>query len=239
MPLATRWHRPWIVLGAAVLGAVVAAVVVRQRSGRSESFVAAVPALVEAARPGRPVVFLGLDGVDWAILDRHMAAGAMPHLAGLVREGVRGDLSSLHPPLSPLVWTTMMTGSSPLEHGILDFTRKGPVDGREEPITSDERRVPAVWNMVSAAGRRVVVVGLWATYPAEAVNGILVSDRFVPSLLRRAAAGPGTVFPEERTAWATSLREEAEAAIGFPEVRAFLPWLDEAAWQKAAAAPNP
>ncbi len=62
-------------------------------------------------------------------------------------------LSTQHPPLSPLLWTTMMTGTSPLEHEILDFTRFHPATGRKEPITSDERKVPAVWNMATQAGQ--------------------------------------------------------------------------------------
>jgi hypothetical protein len=154
------------------------------------------------AHPGKPVIFVGLDGADWQLLDRYIASGAMPNLAALVSEGAGGVLTSLHPPLSPLVWTTMMTGASPVDHRILDFTRFNPLDGREEPITSDERRLPAVWNMATAAGRRVAVIGLWATFPAEAVNGLIVSDRLIPSLLRTPTDAPGVVYPSERAAWA-------------------------------------
>src|SRR5439155_250809 len=89
-----------------------------------------------------------------------------------------------HPPLSPLVWTTMMTGVSPLEHRVLDFTRFNPVTRVREPITSDERAVPAIWNIVAARGQRAAVFGMWATYPPE--PGIVVTDR-VGSLHANAA----------------------------------------------------
>src|SRR4029079_13581718 len=102
----------------------------------------------------------------------------MPERQRLVPEGRRGVLRTEQPPLSPIVWTTMMTGVSPLEHRILDFARLRPSDGLAEPITSSERRAPAIWNMTSAAKRSVLVLGLWATYPAESVRGTLVSDRF-------------------------------------------------------------
>ena len=107
-----------------------------------------------------------------------MASGAMPNLAALAKGGTTGTLKTLHPPLSPLVWTTMMTGVSPLEHGILDFTRRNPRTGALEPIPSSERRVPAVWNMAADGDKSVAVFGLWATWPAEAVKGLLVADRF-------------------------------------------------------------
>ncbi len=113
------------------------------------------------------MLFVGLDGADWEFLAPLMAAGRMPNLARLEREGSGGVLVTEQPPLSPLFWTTMMTGRAPLEHRILDFVRFHPVTGRREPITSDERRVPAVWNIASEAGREVAVVGLWATFPAD------------------------------------------------------------------------
>jgi tetratricopeptide (TPR) repeat protein len=198
-----------------------------------------VPEVARAARAGRPVLFVGLDGADWQLLDRYMASGAMPNLAALVAEGAGGVLSSQHPLLSPLVWTTMMTGASPVDHRILDFTRFNPLDGREEPITSDERRLPAVWNMATAAGRRVAVIGLWATFPAEAVNGLMVSDRLFPSLLRTSTDAAGTVYPSGRTAWARAARRSAEDGVGLVQLREYLPWLDEATLSGLAAASNP
>src|SRR3989442_1518104 len=66
----------------------------------------------------RAVIFVGLDGADWQLLDDYIAGGAMPNLARLVREGTSGILDTIRPPLSPLIWTSMMTGVSPLDHGI-------------------------------------------------------------------------------------------------------------------------
>jgi Flp pilus assembly protein TadD len=134
-----------------------------------------------APTPEHPprVIFVGLDGADWQRLDQYTAGGTMPNLASLTRAGDKRVLLTQHPPLSPLVWTTMMTGVSPLEHRILDFTRFDPVTRVREPITSDERAVPAIWNMVSARGKKVGVFGLWATDPPESVNGIIVSDRMI------------------------------------------------------------
>jgi tetratricopeptide (TPR) repeat protein len=187
--------------------------------------VRAAQEVVRASQRGRPVIFLGLDGADWELLDAYMKAGSMPQLASLVKEGVSGVLESIHPPLSPLVWTTMMTGLSPLDHGILDFTRFNPASGRKEPITSDERREPAIWNMASLAGRRVAVFGLWATYPAERVNGVLVSDRLFTFLFDEASPPPGVVFPPEREGWARDVLRRVEREVGLPELREYLPWL--------------
>ncbi len=186
-----------------------------------------VPEIVDASRPAPPVIFVGLDGGDWQLLDRYMADGLMPNLAGLVEEGAGGELMTQHPPLSPLVWTTMMTGRHALDHGILDFTRYNPVTGATEPITSDERLEPAIWNMATWAGRRVVTLGLWATYPAEAVNGLMVSDRMFTFLFKEDEPPPGIVSPPEGEGRAREVLRQAEDEIGLAELQAYLPWLGE------------
>ena len=124
------------------------------------------------------VIFVGLDGADWELLDRYAADGTMPNLGALVHSGDKRVLLTQHPSLSPLVWTTMMTGVSPLEHRILDFTRFNPVTHERELITSDERAVPAIWNMATSRGKKVGVFGMWATDPPEA--GVVAS----PSMIR-------------------------------------------------------
>ena len=165
------------------------------------------------------MIVIGWDGADWEYLRPRMEAGGLPELAALVREGRAGKLRTIHPPLSPIVWTTMMTGRDPLDHGILDFTRFNPVTRAREPITSDERRVPAVWSLASASGRAVAVFGMWATYPAETVNGVIVSDRFMSFQGGSARDEPGVVSPEDRSAWAREglARAERETAPDLPD----------------------
>jgi tetratricopeptide (TPR) repeat protein len=194
--------------------------------------------LARAARGGRPVLFVGLDGADWQLLDGYMADGTMPNLAGLAHQGASGVLLTIQPPLSPLVWTTMMTGVSPLVHRVLDFTRFNPESGAREPIGSGERRVPAVWNMASSAGRSVAVFGLWATYPAEPVRGLMVADRFASFTARDRQPPPGVVFPPSREGWAREVLAAAVRETGFAALRRYLPWLDEAEYRRQMAEPE-
>jgi len=212
----------------------------------SVSFTYAPPPAIPAGWPegdwcssADPVIFIGLDGADWELLDDYMARGLMPNPAALAKEAARGPLITEHPPLSPLLWTTMMTGISPLEHGILDFTRFNPVTGNKEPITSDERRAPAIWNMATMAGKRVAVFGLWATYPAEPVRGVDVSDRLFTFLFSEGSPPAGIVFPAAREGWARENLREAEASIDYARMRSYLPWLTEADYAELVKEPDP
>ena len=200
---------------------------------------AAVPEIARDAQPGRPVIFLGLDAGDWPLLDGYIARGVMPNLGRLVAEGTTGHLKTLSPALSPLIWTTMMTGTSPLEHGVLDFVQFDPATGRKEPITSSARRTPAIWNMATAAGKRSAVFGLWATFPAEAVDGLVVSDRLFTFLYKESAPPGGVVFPADREAWARDGLARAGRDVNYDAVHAYLPWLSEAEYLKVADSDDP
>jgi type I phosphodiesterase/nucleotide pyrophosphatase/tetratricopeptide repeat protein len=212
----------------------------RAASGsRSPATVETSRELATRVRGGRRVIFIGLDGADWSLLDSYSKNGTMPALARLVREGTSGTLATLHPPLSPLVWTSMLTGTSPLEHRVLDFLRVNPATHEREPITSDERQVPAIWNMATAAGKRVASLGFWATYPAEPVNGLMVSDRLFTFLYSESAPPPGVVYPADLQDWSIEGLRRAQASADYPAMKAMLPWLDRAQYEQAAAITDP
>lgn len=183
-----------------------------------------------AARP--PILFIGLDGADWQQLEPLLTSGAMPHLAALRAASAWGELESETPALSPLLWTSMLTGVSPLEHGILDFSRFAPGSGRREPIGSEDRRAPAIWNALTWAGKRVALLGLWATHPAEPVDGLLVSDRLFGFLNVETEPPPGAIYPPEQAPWARARLSEAERSAGYAALRGYLPWLSEAEYRE-------
>jgi predicted AlkP superfamily phosphohydrolase/phosphomutase len=147
-----------------------------------------------AGSGSHPVIWIGLDGLDWEIVDRLSAEGKMPHWKRLVAEGWSGRIRSFMPVLSPIVWTTVATGVGPDVHRVLDFQEVDPKTGVKIPISGSSRAVPAIWNLASAAGRKVGVVGWWATHPAEEVNGFFVSDHASPILYDKLPLS-GVAFP--------------------------------------------
>jgi predicted AlkP superfamily pyrophosphatase or phosphodiesterase len=128
----------------------------------------------------KEVVVVGVDGLEWRVLDPLIDAGQTPNLARFVRAGTRGRLITLAPAYSPVIWASMATGKLPSKHGITGFvTSSGGPGGRRAPFTSNMRKVPAIWNVLGELGHKVAVVGWWTTWPAETVNGVLVSDRML------------------------------------------------------------
>ncbi len=128
------------------------------------------------------LLVVGWDGGDWEIIDALIEQGRLPNLERLIDNGVRAKLLSISPMLSPVIWTSMATGVEPSRHGILDFVVADPATGQTQPVTSAQRQVPTVWEMLSRSGVRTGVVGWWASWPADPVRGYLVSDRIAYQL---------------------------------------------------------
>jgi tetratricopeptide (TPR) repeat protein len=135
---------------------------------------------------------LGLDGVDPDVVDLLVDEGDLPSFRRLREGGATGRLRSSEPLLSPILWTTIATGKPPLEHGISHFVATNERSGEQIPVTSQMRRVKAVWNILSEAEHTVGVVGWWATWPAERVRGALVSDHTCFHFLFPEGAGRGS-----------------------------------------------
>jgi hypothetical protein len=181
----------------------------------------ASPASGLAQRVERRLLVFGIDGATWTVIDRLFAQQRLPNLARLVREGSRAPLRTLRPTHSPRIWTTIATGVLPEVHGILDFVVKLPGSGRTTLPSSTQRRVAAVWNVLSDHGQRVGVANWWATFPAEPIDGFVISDRAIP--VRRATYTSVLGLTDEAMARRNhgethppELREELEAFLGPP-----------------------
>ncbi len=185
--------------------------------------VGAVPQVSVDPEPLRRIIFVGVDGADWKIIDDLIAKNRLPNFEKLVREGTTGKFRSMEPMLSPLLWTTMATGKLPEDHGILNFTVIDPNTGNKVPISRLYRKVDAFWNMLSDYDRSVDIVGWLATFPAEPINGAMVTDRV--GYLAYADAGDtgmrGSVSPEERRSEITALVVDSES-VTWEEFRQFV-----------------
>ena len=131
------------------------------------------------SRPlAKRVLLLGWDAADWKVIHPSIDSGAMPVLKGLVEGGSSGNLATLHPIISPILWNSVATGKRADKHGILGFTEPTP-DGRgARPVSSTSRRAKALWNLLSQAGRRSAVVNWYASHPAEPIAGTVFTNHF-------------------------------------------------------------
>ena len=173
---------------------------------------------LDADRPARRVVVVGIDGLSPSDIEGDPATARVPALARLARRGASGPLATVRPTEGPPVWTTLMTGRLPRDHGIrsastyrlrLSATEwplmpRGVAIGLLErvglatrlPVTSGARRRRALWNVLDAFGAPSGLVRVWGTHPPEAVKGFVLSP-FFHATRGEAARAAGTLHPRE------------------------------------------
>ncbi len=126
----------------------------------------------------RKVLLIGWDAADWRVARPLMDAGRMPNLRRLVELGCTASIATLQPSYSPMLWTTIATGKRPFDHGIHGFIEPR-TDGRGvQRVSNLSRKCKALWNILGQNGLRSIVVGWWPSFPAEPINGVMVSDQF-------------------------------------------------------------
>src|SRR2546423_15459355 len=128
------------------------------------------------------VLLVGWDAADWKIINPLIERGEMPVLARFLEEGVMGDMTTLEPVLSPMLWNSIATGKRADKHGILGFTEVDPQSGNIRPITSTSRKAKALWNILSQNGYRSNVVNWFGGHPAEPINGVIISDAYARAM---------------------------------------------------------
>lgn len=141
------------------------------------------------------LVLIGLDGATFRVLRPLVDAGVMPTLARFLREGASGTLLSTRPPVTCPAWPTMFTGVNPGKHGVYSFSFRDPKTGRMRTAASGDIAAPKVWKIIGDTGKRVGILNVPITFPAESVNGVMLT---------------GFVSPEEspHITWPKSLNQE-------------------------------
>lgn len=178
------------------------------------AFLLAVPTSCNRPVPPAPahrLLVLGFDGIDPRLLDRFMAAGALPNFTRLAATGSYRQLATTIPPQSPVAWSTFITGLDPGGHGIYDFVHRDPAPaggGAILPFLStsrveeDEHRLilgryalplrsgktallrhgKAFWNVLAEHGVPATVLKIPANFPPEPSRQRTLSDMGTPDI---------------------------------------------------------
>ena len=155
---------------------------------------------------GKRVVLLGMDGLDPHLLEKWMDQGELPHFKQLADRGHFSPLQTTWMPLSPVAWSSFISGCNPGRHGIFDFLHRAPdsyepqlsIARQEGPartfemgpisiplssgFTNAGRKGPAFWTESSREGVRTSVIRCPCSFPPEPVRGQMLSGLGVPDL---------------------------------------------------------
>lgn len=134
----------------------------------------------DSTHPRNQVLVIGWDGATLDLAMPWIKSGRLPVLKKLLENGGGGRLRSVLPVLSPSAWASFATGVNPGRHGIFDFAQRTLGSYNLRLITARDVKAPTLWRLLSDAGKRVAVINVPMTYPAEPVNGIMITGLGTP-----------------------------------------------------------
>jgi len=106
----------------------------------------------------------------------------LPNLKNLMAKGIHGALETAHPPITVPAWTVMMSSKDPGQLGCYGFrNRKDHSYDSYTIANATAVRYDRAWDIVSRAGKKVILLGVPQTYPTKPINGYIVTDFLTPS----------------------------------------------------------
>jgi len=155
------------------------------------------------------VVLIGLDGGTFSTLDPLLDQGVMPFLKDFLASGVRGELTSVIPPLTPPGWTSLITGRSPGNHGIMDFFRfESPGSRYIRLVNSRDVRCETLWSIISRQGLKATVLNFPLMTPPRPISGYVVPG-WAPWRYLRRLCFPQSLYEKIKTIPGFNLQELA------------------------------
>ena len=151
------------------------------------------------------LLLVGWDSADWKLIHPLMDAGKMPALESLVNSGASGNLTTLEPQLSPMLWTSIATGKMAYHHGVPGFTEVEPQSGAIVPVSAATRKCKTVWEILAERRLKSHIVSWFATQGERDIPGKMVSNMYchVPAVPADSDPAtwppppPGTYWPDE------------------------------------------
>ena len=120
----------------------------------------------------KSTLMIGLDGATFSILDPLMDAGHMPFLQSFLAAGVRAQLESTIPPITPPAWTTIMTGRSPGRHGIMDFFRpESPGSRFLRFVSTRQLKCETIWSLLKRQNMSAISMNFPVMAPPVSIQG--------------------------------------------------------------------
>jgi len=92
-------------------------------------------------------IILGIDGGDFQYIDPLIKDGKLNNINKIISSGVSTILESTYPPLTPIAWTTMLSGVTSAKHTISNWWFLNGKDYSLRPINSSDVKFSRIWDI--------------------------------------------------------------------------------------------
>jgi len=166
-------------------------------------------------------VVIGLDGMEPTLVEKFMNEGKLPHLSELKKSGTYKRLDTTIPAISPVAWSSFMTGCHPAKHNIFDFLSRNPhtylpdlssaqIHNPKRVLSLGKHKIPLskpvikglrksipFWKILGKNGIFSTILRIPITFPPEKFYGHLISGMCAPDL--KGSQGTFSFYSSEKT----------------------------------------
>ena len=104
-----------------------------------------------------------------------------PNIKKLMENGVFGRLRSSDPPITVPAWMVMSTGRTPGDLGLYGFRHRKANSYTDFWVANSQNITqPKIWDMLAEEGLKSIILGVPPTFPAQAINGYLITGFITP-----------------------------------------------------------
>ncbi|MGD8536322.1 MAG: alkaline phosphatase family protein [Candidatus Aminicenantes bacterium] len=152
------------------------------------------------------LIILGLDGMEPTLVEKFMSEEKLPNFSKIKKSGAYAKLQTTTPAISPVAWSSFMTGTNPSKHNIFDFLSRDPRTylpdlssariGKPKkilslgkyniPLSKPEikglRKSIPFWKILGKEGIFSTILRVPITFPPEKFSGHLLSGMCAPDL---------------------------------------------------------
>jgi predicted AlkP superfamily phosphohydrolase/phosphomutase len=128
------------------------------------------------------VLVIGLDGTPLSFVKAKMEEGLLPSMKKIFSRGSLVEITSTHPFVSCVAWSTYMTGKNAAKHNIFGFIDRKPGTYAMYIPNGSNMTAKTMWETLSERGKSVLVMNVPVTYPPRKVKGYLVSGFLAPKV---------------------------------------------------------
>ena len=116
-------------------------------------------------------LLVGLDAMEWSLVERWANEGKLPTFRRLIEQGVRAELTTTAAQLPDTVWACIYTGTNPAKFEKFFYVQYDARTMGLRNVPDDEIRRKPFWDYISESGQRVGIADVPKFPLSKSING--------------------------------------------------------------------
>ena len=165
--------------------------------------------------PSGRQLLIGLDAMEWSLVQQWAAEGMLPAFHRLIEQGARVELASTAAQLPDTVWSAIYSGMNPGHFRKYFYVQYDSAAGDLKMMDDDSIGATPFWRYLAEAGRRVCVLDV-PKFPVTRMDGVYLANWGAHATKTARASHPAALLEEIDQRFGPHPVGECDAVDGNP-----------------------